>query len=39
VQFDYSSLFSDAQVENVGNPGKKVKNVKELSDENQNRVP
>jgi hypothetical protein len=25
VHFNYSSLFSDAQVEKVGNPEKKVK--------------
>jgi hypothetical protein len=30
--FDYASLFSDAQVKNVGNPGKKMKTVKEPSD-------
>jgi hypothetical protein len=24
AHFDYSSLFSDAQVEKVGNPGKKI---------------
>jgi hypothetical protein len=35
VHFDYSSLFSDAQIEKVGNPKKNVKTVKEPSDENQ----
>jgi hypothetical protein len=33
AHFDYSGLYSDAQVENVGNPKKKT--VKEPSDENQ----
>jgi hypothetical protein len=33
--FHYLSLFSDAQVEKVGNPKKKVKTVKELSVENE----
>jgi hypothetical protein len=26
THFDYSSIFSDSQVEKVGNPKKKVKN-------------
>jgi hypothetical protein len=39
ANFDHSVLFSDAQVEEVGNPKKNVKTVKEPSGENQNRVP
>jgi hypothetical protein len=34
AHFDYSSLFSDAQVEKVGNR-EKMRKLKELSDENQ----
>jgi hypothetical protein len=35
AHFGYLSLFSDAQVEKVGNPGKKMCKLKEPSDENQ----
>jgi hypothetical protein len=35
VRFDYSSLFSDAQVEKVRNSGEKIWKLEELSDENQ----
>jgi hypothetical protein len=35
VHFNYLSLFSDAQVKKVGNPGKRNEKVKEPSDENR----